>query len=835
MPEMEMIMNSLNLNGSWKMKSTKDAGLINATVPGSVFNDLLVAGRIEDPFYRDNEDLALEIASGDYQYERTFQVTSEFLKQDRILLCCEGLDTLSEIRLNGMLVANTDNMHRRYEFDVKDILKENENTLCITLFSPVEYVLEKQKEDPTWGASDSIEGFQHLRKAHSMFGWDWGPKIPDLGIWRDIYLVGYDTARLDDVYISQKHSSGGVSLDVRVKHSLTGQLCQFCSDKTLTLEVLVTSPQKESTQKRLEVTGHYENHIVFEIGDPELWWPNGYGKQPLYNITVLLKDGTALLDEKKLDIGLREIKVIREKDQWGESFEFNVNGISIFAMGADYIPEDNLLPRCSPEKTERLIKDCVAANFNCIRVWGGGHYPWDYFYELCDKYGLIVWQDLMFACAVYTMTDSFSENIEAEARDNIRRIRHHASLGLICGNNEIETAWVDWNFPYQTNKLKADYIKQFEVLLSKVSMEEAPELLYWPSSPSSGGCFEKPNDYNSGDVHYWDVWHGQKPFTDYRKFFFRFCSEFGFQSFPSVKTIDTFTLPGDRNIFSAVMEKHQKNGAANGKILYYLSETFKYPKDFSSLVYTSQVLQAEAIRYGVEHWRRNRGRCMGAIYWQLNDCWPVASWASIDYYGRWKALHYSAKRFFAPVLVSACDEGTKIRLNISNETLEKTSGTIRWKLVRNRTGIVSQGTFEVNTAPLSSEYFEDLDFTGDLLTKEEKQNSYFEYSYSVDGNTVGEGIVLFVKPKHFNFLNPGIETEVVESGDRYLINVKAGELAKYVWLDLKGNDCIFSDNCFDLSKDGTRQITVMKESLEEETSCALLSESLTVTSIFDIA
>lgn len=827
-------MNLLSLNGSWKMKSTEDTQWINATVPGSVFNALLAEGRIEDPFYRDNEDKAMEVASRDYQYERTFQVTPEFLKQDKLFLCCDGLDTLSEIKLNGVLVGSTENMHRKYEFDVKNILRENSNTICITLFSPVKYVTEKQKENPTWGSGDCVAGFQHLRKAHSMMGWDWGPKIPDSGIWRDIFIAGYNTARLDDVYIAQKHNTGSVTLDVRVKHSLLSQQGACPPDKEVTVMVMVTSPANRLIQSSL-TAGRTENHISVEISNPELWWPNGFGSQPLYNVAILLKDGASVLDQRKMDIGLRELKVKKEKDQWGESFEFNINGSSIFAMGADYIPEDNLLPRCSRERTERLIKDCAAANFNSIRVWGGGHYPWDYFYELCDKYGIIVWQDLMYACAVYNLTDSFAENIEIEARDNIRRIRHHACLGLICGNNEMEWGWAEWGFS-DSNKQKTDYIKQFEVLLSKVSKEEVPDILYWPSSPSSGGSFENPNDSNSGDVHYWEVWHGQKPFSDYRNYFFRFCSEFGFQSFPSVKTIDTFTLPSDRNIFSEVMEKHQKNGTANGKILYYLSETFKYPKDFPSLIYTSQILQAEAIKYGVEHWRRNRGRCMGALYWQLNDCWPVASWASIDYYGRWKALHYAAKRFFAPVLVSALDEGAKIKLNISNETLSKAEGTIQWRLVRNLAGTVSEGSFEVNRAPLSSEYFEELDFSGNLLTKDDRRNSYFEYSYLADGNKVGEGIILFIKPKHFNFIDPEIEKEVIELEDRYLINVKARELAKYVWLDLKDNDCVFSDNCFDLAKDGSRQIVVMKESMSGQTpDSRSFADSLTVTSIFDMA
>ncbi len=825
-------MNLLDLNGNWRMKKVTGGNWLDVTVPGSVFNDLLLNGKIEDPFYRDNEDQAIEIASEDYQYQRTFQVSQNFLKQDRIILCCEGLDTLSEIRLNGTEVAKTHNMHRKYEFDVKDYLIEGQNTINITFFSPLEYISEKQKEYPTWGTTDAVEGFQHLRKAHSMFGWDWGPKIPDSGIWRDIYIAGYNTALLSDVYIIQKHTDNNVALDIKVEHSLVTGECKYCTEKSLTIEVTVTSPYNEVIKSSL-LSRKTENNISVVIDHPQLWWPNGYGSQPLYSVQVVLKDEACVLDQKQYTIGLREIKVKRENDQWGESFEFNINGVSIFAMGADYIPEDNLLPRCNPERTENLLKDCIAANFNCIRVWGGGHYPWDYFYDLCDKYGLLVWQDLMFACAIYNLTDDFAQNIEKEAIDNIKRIRHHACLGIICGNNEMETAWCDWGLP-TTPKLQTDYIKQFEVLLSDASKASAPDILYWPSSPSSGGSFDNPNDFNRGDVHYWEVWHGQKPFTEYRKYFFRFASEFGFQSFPSPKTIDQFTLPEDRNIFSEVMEKHQKNGAANGKILYYLADNFKYPKDFDSLVYTSQVLQAEAIKYGVEHWRRNRGRCMGAIYWQLNDCWPVASWSSIDYYGRWKALHYYAKRFFASVLLSACDEGPKIRLNISNETMSAFSGTIKWRLVKNIDGVIKEDSFDVNVPSLSAEYFDELDFSANLMSKEDKRNTYFEYSLIKDGRNLSEGTILFVKPKHFNFIKPQLITEVLDSGDKYIINISADELAKYVWLDLKDNDCIFSDNCLDLTKGSARQLSVMKSSLSKQVTPQEFEASLIVKSIVDI-
>lgn len=439
---------------------------------------------------------------------------------------------------------------------------------------------------------------------------------------------------------------------------------------------------------------------VITIEHPQLWWPNGLGKQPLYRVTVRLATG----DTRMWRIGLRTMTVSREKDEWGEEFCHVVNGMKVFAMGADYIPEDNILARVTPERTRRLLEDCKAANFNAIRVWGGGYYPDDAFYDICDELGLMVWQDLMYACAFYDLTPDFERSIRVETHQNVARLRHHASLALICGNNEMEmfmaganSALINhrtWEFVPTYPHHITDYVKMFEYILPAIVKETAPQTYWWPASPSSGGNFDAPNDENRGDNHYWDVWHGEKPFTEYRKFFFRYASEFGFQSFPCLKSVKQFTLPDDRNIFSRVMERHQRNQAANGKILSYLSQTFRYPNSFDDLLYASQLMQAEAIRYGVEHWRRNRGRCMGAIIWQLNDIWPVASWASIDYYGRWKALHYAAKRFFAPVMISAEEEGElsqnpkineyhpaplekSFRLNVCNETLRDVTGRSR--------------------------------------------------------------------------------------------------------------------------------------------------------------
>ncbi|RIW34255.1 glycoside hydrolase family 2 protein [Bacillus salacetis] len=818
-------MQKLDLNGKWSMRCTTEDYEIEANVPGSVMNDLLSNEMIDDPFYRDNEDEALVIASKDYLYEREFNIGEAFLQEDSVKIQFEGLDTLADIRLNSQLLASTNNMHRTYEFEVKHLLMTGVNKISVLLKSPVNYIKEKQQETPLWGVPDAVEGYPHLRKGHSMFGWDWGPKIPDLGIWRNVSLLAYSKGRLDDVYLTQKHEKGSVEMGVRVR-------MEELTSANFELHVRVTDPDGEVSGTTVKGAAGEEN-FTFMIDSPQLWWPNGYGDQPLYDVDVkLLADGREV-HQQRLKTGLRTVAVKHEKDQWGKSFEFEVNGLSLFAMGANYIPEDNLLARNSKAKTERLIEDCVDANFNMIRVWGGGIYPEDYFYELCDRHGLIVWQDFMFACSMYELNDEFKETVTHEVRDNMKRLRHHASLGLWCGNNEVEEAWEYWGDMPKDPKHKADYIKIFEYIIPEIAKEVDPHTFYWPSSPSSGGGFNEPRNPDEGDMHYWEVWHGLKPFTEYEKFHFRFCSEFGFQSFPSLKTIKTFTEPEDRNIFSYVMEKHQKNGAANGKILFYLSENFLYPKDFDSLLYASQLLQAEAIKYGVEHWRRNRGRCMGSLYWQLNDCWPVASWSSLDYFGRWKALHYFAKKFYSPVLMSLREDGSAVEVHVTNDSREDVKARIQWKLRTNTSEVLKEGVIESEVGSLSAELCERLDFTEELK-RESKRKVYLECTIFIDGKQVNVTTLLFTKPKHFAFINPEISVEVEETEEMFELTLKSQAFAKYVEMDLAEADCVFSENYFDLSAGTAKIVTVEKSRMSSELDLTALKAQVKVRSIFDI-
>lgn len=813
----------IDLNGKWRMKKIDEDDWIDAEVPGSVYNDLLQADKMEDPFFGENEKKVLPISDESFEYERSFSVTREMMELHRIILDCEGLDTLAEIFFNGNSIGKTVNMHRSYEFDIKNWIREGENHIRIVFSSPVEYITEKNKEKALWNTGDVVPGIGHLRKAHYMFGWDWGPKLPDMGIWRSISIKGYNCERIKDVYVTQHHEGGKIQLNARVKLDKC-----FESHSELTLSVF--KPNGERIEKCIE-TSNMEENITLDIVEPELWWPHGFGGQPLYHVSALLSEKSVLMDSKALRIGLRTISVSQKNDHWGKSFAIMVNGVEIFAMGANYIPEDNIIARCSREKTEKLIKSCIEANFNTIRVWGGGYYPEDYFFDLCDEYGLIVWQDMMFACSEYAMTDEFRDNIGQEITQNMKRIRHHASLGLWCGNNEMEVAWVEWGI--ESPEGKADYIKQFEDYIPRIANEIAPETFYWLASPSSTGSFNKPNDENFGDMHDWSVWHGREPFTYFRKRYPRFMSEFGLQSFPSIKTIETFTQEKDKNIFSPVMEHHQKNTSSNEKIMYYISQYFQFPNSFDSLIYLSQIIQAEGIKYGVEHWRRNRGRCMGAVYWQLNDCWPVASWSGIDNFGRWKALHYAAKRFFAPVLVSACEEGTTVSLHVANETLVNVKATLVWKLRDAVSNILSESESQIEVEALSSLLCENLDYSAWLDNEDKKRKYYLEYMLIVENEVVSYGTVLFVPPKHFDFALPQIKTVISEHEDRFIISVTAKAFAKHVEIDFKALDVILSDNYFDLSAGEEKKVVVEKVKLEKAVSLVELESKLTVRSLID--
>ncbi len=827
------------LDGVWTMYPAADTeDKIPTTVPGSVYSALLGSKRISNPYFRENEYISTSVSEDDYVFARTFEPTVDMMGCDKVLLKFYGIDTIADIFLNNTLLGKADNMHREWVYDVTDIIKGDENLLEVKFTSPLKYIAEKDAAEPLWGVNSTVKGFPHIRKAHYMFGWDWGPKLPDMGIWRSCELIGVKGGLIDSLYIKQDHSRVAEGIvDITAQIHLT-----HCDEREKKLVLTVPQPSgKTIVASKVIAPGQGNVNISFEISDAKLWYPRGYGKQPLYTVQTELIDTESgeVVSERTEKIGLRTVAVSREKDDMGEEFAFVVNGIKIFAMGANYVPEDQILSRISREKTAKLLKQCAMANYNMIRVWGGGFYPADYFYEICDELGLLVWQDLMFACAVYRADKGFCENVRHEIEENAKRFRNHPSLAMWCGNNEIESALQYWGIP-RADSYKKDYLRLFEELAPKVLSHYDPQTFYWPSSPSSGGGFSDLDAENKGDSHYWQVWHSLAPFTEYNKHSFRFCSEYGFESVPSMKTVISVADYDDLNLMSPVMEAHQKCEQGNEKLMYYLAQMVHYPYDFEGLVYASQLVQADAIRLNVERMRRMRGVCMGSLYWQVNDSNPVISWSSIDYYHRWKALHYYAKRFYAPVLISAdMTDYTAVHLNVSSEKQEAFSAKIIWR-VRCADGTVfRRGAEEITVNPFCAEdkVVLTLDLTGvdtadTYESRKIRANVYLEYELCRDGRIISQGTSLFVQPKSFAFRDPHIKVNVTEENGCFKIDVSAKAFAKGVMLELSDSDCLFSDNWFDVHA-GTVTVYAAKLSGRGPQTAEEFAEKLRVQSYFE--
>ncbi len=801
-------------NNAWQMVKCGEEQELSCKIPCSVYHTLQMHGQIEDPYYRENEFTAFPVSEDDYSFSCTFSMP-KMEEMSHCELCFDGIDTIADIILNGTKLGSTDNMHRRWRFPVENLLHE-ENSLTVTIHSPLRYIAEKQAQRPLWGVNSTVTGFPHIRKAHYMFGWDWGPQLPDMGIWRDVYLECWQGGKIEHAYYSQNHHDGIVELTADM---------QFRNDRPLYCRLTVTDPDGAVIEKTEPIAiSEQSASCKVTIENPRLWWARGYGEQPLYTAVITLMDAQGnVLDETSERIGLRTITVRQEPDEWGESFCLHLNGRDIFAMGANLIPFDQILPRITKDYVENILEACVKSNFNVVRVWGGGLYPDETFYNYCDEHGLIVWQDFMFACANYLLTDEFWQTTEAELRDNILRLRNHASLGMWCGNNEIETSFETWGLP-EDAEAREHYLEQFEHRMPAIVQELDPNRFYWRSSPSAyGGCKETASNH-AGDMHYWEVWHSFKPFTAFHELYYRFCSEYGFESVPNLKTLLTVCDPeqGDLNLMSPVMEAHQKCEQGNEKLMYYLAQMMRYPESFEDLIYSTQLMQAEYIRTCVEHMRRARGRCMGSVYWQLNDTNPVISWSSIDYYGRWKALQHFAKRFHAPVLLTINDD---TMFNISNETLYDVEGTIHWQLRNAKSEIIVSGSMAASCPALSARDVavpELGEFSHVLTEMQNRRKHYITFSLETESGTIASGSKLFVLPKQFAFLHPEIRTEIAETPEGFAVTLSADAYVMAVCLDCKAMDVQFSDNWFDLHGGVPVMVTVPKtegltiEKLREE-------------------
>ncbi len=775
--------------------------------PCTMYSVLYDHGKIPDPHYGLNERELQYLAEKDCTFEARFTLSPEALAKEHTELVFYGLDTICHIYLNGQLLERVQNMHRTYCYEVRELLTEGENILTLNFKSPLKhFAREQQRHYLYMNDGDTVPGAAHLRKAMYQSGWDWGPTLPDMGIWREVEVRSFNTDRIDYTVISQDHHDGVVDVTVRAE-SLYG-----IGELFVTLD-----------GKRTRVV---DGEAVIRVEDPRLWWVRGYGRQPLYDLTVELMQDDAILETQVKRIGLRTLTVSTEPDadKRGSEFCFVINGVKIFSMGANYVPMDNLLSRVTDRRLEDHIRWALDANFNTLRVWGGGYYPEDKFYDLCDEAGILVWEDFMVACANIWFTENMANEFRFEAIDNLARLNHHASLGLLCGNNEMEDMILNAG-AQNTELVRHDYMHLYEELLPELCREFAPDTFYWPSSPSSGGGFDDPGNHSRGDTHYWAVYHGGLPLTAYRQNHFRFCSEYGFESLPSMKTIRSFCEEKDMNLLSRVMDNHQKCKTGNGKLLRYLADYYLYPSKFEDLVYATQLLQADAIKYGVEYFRRERGWCMGSTYWQFNDCWPVASWASVDFFGRYKALHYAAKKFYAPVAMGLFLEKGKVTVNIANETMTDFRGSIRLQLRKNDFTLLDQKERTLDVEALTS---------SDVYTYKIPQVDIYSTYVTADlydetGALVMRQMELMVPSKHFDWIQPNIRAEFADTDDGVEITLSSDVFAKGVCIDFEDCDCVLSDNFFALTDPEPYRVTLRTDRSAEE-----LQKTVTLKSVYNI-
>ena len=834
-------MKTIDLGGKWTVKQADSEKLISALVPGDVYADLLRENEIPDPFFRDNEKQLQWIGETDWTYSREFEISKSLFENDCILLHCDGLDTLANIKLNDQHIADTDNMYRTYEWDVKNILKPGKNKIEIHFSSTIPYSNEKQKKHKlcVWGNTsgfnddwllekqlkvDVAEGW--IRKEPANYGWDWGLMALTCGIWRDINIVAFNCARIKDVHVQQQHMKDQVVLTVN-------NILDKVTDNEVIVKVSVSYENKLIKEKTVS-TSKSEIDCEFTISNPELWWPSGMGKQALYNVKVELLNSTDdIIDTSKKNIGIRKVELVRNKDQWGESFYFAVNGVSLFAKGANWIPGDGILANMPDSRYRELIESAVDANMNMLRVWGGGIYEPDIFYNICDELGILIWQDFMFACSTYPVHEkSFLDNVEQEVRDNVKRLRHHPCIALWCGNNELEQGLVGDDWTPRTMPWK-EYGNLFDKLIPSLVEELDSETPYWPGSPHTpNGDRKNFNDPTCGDAHLWDVWHAKMPFEWYRTTEHRFVSEFGFQSFPEPKTVDSYTIEEDKSVTSYIMEHHQRTSIGNSSIMFYMLDWFKLPMSFDSSLWLSQILQGLAIKYAVEHWRRNMPKCMGALYWQLNDTWPVASWASIDYFGRWKALHYIAKNFFAPLMISGVEknESQEVEIHVTSDSLNSTDATANCQITdlsgnvlftdSTEFKIPIQGNLLIKTVQLS-----------EILKKHGSRNILVWLELEQNGEIVSENMVHFEKPKHMTFQKPEIEFEVIEETENIYSVVFVSEApALWMWLELKDYDAKYSDNFIHIRPGKNKIVTIAPK---ENISKSEFTKQLIIKSLID--
>ncbi|OHX65018.1 beta-mannosidase [Flammeovirga pacifica] len=820
----ELTKKSYSLDTDWTFKQANKEKWYPATVPGVVHTDLFDNQLIEDPFYRENEKKLQWIEEEDWVYKTTFDAPED-IKENHFSLQLEGLDTYADVRLNGKTILSTDNMFVGYEKEISSLIQQKGNTLEVYFHSPIKVTKPlREKAGFEYPADNDAraEKFSiYSRKAPYSFGWDWGPRFVTSGIWRPINIITWNKAKIEDVHIQQKSLNDDLA---ELSTSITIQ-----STKSRKVKVRLASDDIgfQSETKEVELTsGENVIDISAEIKNPERWWPNGLGEQRRYNINAQLLIDGKLIDQELTKIGLRTVELINEPDSLGESFFVKVNGQPVFMKGVNYIPQDSFLPSVTQDRYDWMIKSMLDAHMNMVRIWGGGIYESDYFYDQCDEQGLLVWQDFMFACTMYPGDDAFLDKVKEEATYNIKRLRNRPSLALWCGNNEVGVAWDNWGWQDSygwsqevQDKLTGDYDRLFKKLLPEVVGALDPGRFYYPSSPISN--WGEIDDFSIGDNHFWGVWHGKYPFESFKEYVPRFMSEYGFQSFPSFESIKKFTIEEDWGLETDVMNTHQKSYTGNGLIKVYMERDFDVPSNFEDFVYVGMLLQADGMRQGFEAHRSNMPYCMGTLYWQLDDCWPAASWSSIDYFGEWKALHYAVQRSFRPQLIVTDLSKDQIEVKLVNDEWKKLPVTleVEWKNFDGK--IIAKK--EIKTTLKDNGVVTAIDekitsFFGMIPSKSLQKGSYLYLKVKGKNNELlSDNYAFFVKPKYQKLPSAEVATKVVKENGQLMVKVTSDVFAESVALSIDGEEVVhFTDNYFHLQAGEERTIVVERTDFTAE-------------------
>ncbi|WP_127497288.1 beta-mannosidase [Paenibacillus glycanilyticus] len=835
---------------NWTFKNSEEQEWKPAFVPGCVHTDLLKNGLISEPFAQTNEKDLQWIDKKGWEYESVFDVPGELLGHAKLELVFEMLDTYADVYLNDALILSADNMFRTWAVDAKPYVREKGNRLYVRFRSPIEEGLAKLEsygpglpapnDDSVTGGLEGKKVSVFSRKAPYHYGWDWGPRFVTSGLGRPVYLRGWSGARISDLYVQQD--------DVTA------------AEAKLTVQLAVESESGGEFELKLHDDNGQEwtRNVVLESGaqtvswplaieEPKLWWSRGLGAPHLYTFTAVLSQGREEMAQASTVTGLRSVKLIRKPDEQGSSFYFEVNGIPVFAKGANHIPSDSFFAEVTDERYRHEIASAVESNFNMLRVWGGGFYEQDIFYTLCDENGLLVWQDFMFACSMYPGDEAFLSSVRAEAEDNVRRLRNHPSIALWCGNNEIDAAWSQfeedkgwgWKRLYtaeQREQIWADYEAVFHQVLPEVVSAMAPNVEYWPSSPMQRltGNSEQhaTNNSSHGDIHYWAVWHAQEPFEQYNQNIGRFMSEYGFQSFPEYKTVRAYAEEKDMALDSEVMLHHQKNGRGNFLIKDYADRYMKQPKDFPSFLYISQVLQAEAMKQAIEAHRRSMDYCMGSLYWQINDCWPVASWSSMDYYGRWKAAQYLIKNSFADVLLSFDQKEDVTNLHVVSDLGQSIDAVLEWSLHELDGCLLKSGSETIAIGARSAKPV--LSLSAEQLGEFDPKGTVLVGRLIQAGHELANSKHYFVYTKELALTDPEIAVEEAAGSEGTAFVLTAKRLAKQVWVQAE-EEGIFTDNFFDLIPGIPVTVQFKKKAADQVLFVPASPGQVTVQSMFNYA